>query len=89
MRTNLEKEDITAIAIAVVEMLKPILANHNKDEDELLDIEDASQLLGTSKAQIYQWVSNAKYGLRPFPFLKSGKRLRFSKTELMKWMNGR
>jgi excisionase family DNA binding protein len=87
LKAELETGDIEAIAQRVVELLRPLLSNNGKNEDnELLDIEQASKLLGTSKEQIYQWVSNAKYGLKPFPFLKSGKRLRFSKKDLIQWM---
>lgn len=90
MKTELEPQDIELIAQRVVELLRPLLSSNGKNEDdELLDVKQASKLLGTSKEQIYQWVSNAKYGLKPFPFLKSGKRLRFSKNNLMKWMNDR
>ena len=90
MKTELEPEDIEAIAQRVVELLRPLLSSNGKNEDdELLDVEQASKVLGTSKEQIYQWVSNAKYGLKPFPYLKSGKRLRFSKKNLMKWMHDR
>jgi len=90
LKTELEPQDIELIAQRVVELLRPLLSSNGKNEDdELLDVKQASKLLGTSKEQIYQWVSNAKYGLKPFPFLKSGKRLRFSKNNLMKWMNDR
>lgn len=90
MKTELEPQDIEVIAQRVVELLKPLLASNGKNEDdELLDIEQASKLLGTSREQIYQWVSYAKHGLKPFPYLKSGKRLRFSKKDLIKWMNDR
>lgn len=87
MKTELEPEDIESIAQRVLELLMPLLASNGKDEDELLDIESASKLLGTSKEQVYQWVSYAKHGLKPFPYLKSGKRLRFSKKDLIQWMN--
>jgi excisionase family DNA binding protein len=86
---SLPPELVEAIADKIIEKLQPILARDNNDEDELLDVEGASKVLGTSKEQIYQWVSNAKHGLKPFPYLKSGKRLRFSKNDLMKWMNDR
>lgn len=87
MKSELEERDIQAIAEKVVELLRPLIENNDKEEDKLLDIEGASEVLGTSKAQIYQWVSNAKYGLKPFPYLKTGKRLRFSKKALIRWMN--
>jgi excisionase family DNA binding protein len=84
MRTTLEPEDIQAIAMRVVEMLKPLL--RKEEDDELLNIDQVSALLGKSKEQVYQWVHNAKYGMGDFPYKKAGKALRFSKKDLCKWM---
>lgn len=89
MKTEFEPQDIESIAQRVLELLKPLLASNGKDEDELLDIEQASKLLGTSKEQIYQWVANAKYGIKAFPYMKAGKRLRFSKRKLVDWLENR
>jgi excisionase family DNA binding protein len=88
MRAELiiSEEIINQIVEGVADRLKPLLTGNSEDDDELIDIEQASKLLGASKDQIYQWVSNAKHGLKPFPFLKSGKRLRFSKKDLIQWM---
>ena len=86
MKTELESQDIEAIAQRVAELLKPILADNAKNEDEIMNIEQASEFLKTTNAQIYQWVSKTKYGFGNFPYKKSGKQLRFSKNELIKWM---
>ena len=85
MKIDLEPQDVEIIVQRVIELLMPLLDSTGQ-EDELLDIEGASKLLGTSKEQIYQWVSYAKHGLKPFPYLKAGKRLRFSKKDLIQWM---
>ena len=88
MKTSLEKDDIEAIASAVMEMIKPLLSVNGKHdiEDTLMTIEEAAQFLKTSKGQIYQWVNNSQHGLGSFPYQKAGKLLRFSKTEILKWM---
>ena len=54
--------------------------------DEYLKIEEAASLLRKKKGQIYQWVHNSAHGLSDFPYLKAGKSLRFSKTDLISWM---
>lgn len=79
-------EFIDAIADRVVEKLLPRL---QEEEDQLLNIEQASVLLGKSKEQIYQWVFNAKHGMGDFPYQKQGKTLRFWKKELKRWMKPR
>ena len=87
MKTELEQQDIEAIAQRVVELLKPVLYdNGSSDSDDIFTMDEASEFLKTSKDQIYQWVSNAKHDLGTFPFKKLGKQLRFSKKELIKWM---
>lgn len=84
MQIALEPTDIEAIAHRVAELIKPILCRD--DEDETLNIEQASELLGKSKEQIYQWVHGSRHGANDFPFMKAGRSLRFSKKDLLKWM---
>lgn len=86
---TLPQEFIDLLADKVVERLEALLSNDGKDDDEILSIEQASQLLGKSKGQIYQWVSQAKRGLNNFPYMKAGKSLRFSKKALIDWMSNR
>ena len=89
MKTELESQDIEAIAQRVAEMLKPMLAGNGKAavEDDLMTLDETAKFLKVSKGQIYQWVNNAQHGLRPFPHHKAGKLLRFSKAEILEWMN--
>lgn len=87
MKTELEQQDIEAIAQRIIELLKPVLsAKKSNSIDEILDMNGASEFLKVSREQIYQWVSNAKHGLGNFPYKKLGKQLRFSKKELNDWM---
>lgn len=86
MKSELELQDIEAIAQRVIERLLPLLNSNTKSEDEIFNIDQASEFLKTSKGQIYQWVNNSKHGLGTFPYLKTGKQLRFSRIALIKWM---
>lgn len=94
MKTELEPQDIEAIAQRVAEILKPMLACEDKRaDDQLMTIDEAAHFLNLYKKsgkpnieQIYQWVNSAQHGLSSFPYHKAGKLLRFSKTELLKWM---
>ncbi len=69
----------------LIEKLVPFLQTE-RIEDDLLTIEEASAFLKKSKAQIYQWVNNARHGIGDFPYLKSGRSLRFSKKALIGWL---
>jgi excisionase family DNA binding protein len=82
------EELVDQISDRVIERLKPLIAEiiDNNTEDEFLTTDEASELLKVSKGQIHQWVSNSKHGLGSFPYKKLGKQLRFSKKELIKWM---
>lgn len=98
MRTTLEPEDIQAIAGAVMELIRPLLAGNGKAEapDTIMTIDEAAIFLNLYKkdkkpniAQIYQWVNNSQHGLSDFPYMKAGKLLRFSKKALLKWLESR
>lgn len=86
MKTELETHDIDAIALRITEYLKPILACNQTVLDELLTVDELANFLKTSKAQIYQWTNQSQHGLCSFPYLKSGRLLRFSKKEIMTWL---
>ena len=67
MKTTLELEDIQAIAEKMVEIMLPLLNQRQGQNDTILSIDEASGLLGKSKGQIYQWVSDSRHGLNSFP----------------------
>lgn len=54
---------------------------NNKEEKELLSIQQASELINLSVPTIYSKVSR-----REIPFCKKGKRLYFSTEELLDWI---
>jgi excisionase family DNA binding protein len=84
MRSQLEQADIQAIAETVVSMILPLL--NQPQEQDILTIDEVADLLDKSKGQIYQWVSDSRHGLNDFPFLKAGKSLRFSKKDIVQWI---
>jgi hypothetical protein len=86
MRTELEPHDIEAIALQVREYLKPLLSCNQSVADELLTVDELAIFLKTSKNQIYQWTNQSQHGLSTFPYLKSGRLLRFSKSEIIQWL---
>lgn len=51
-------------------------------EDELLTIEQAGEFLNLAIQTLY-----AKVSKREIPYMKRGKRLYFSKTDLLKWLS--
>jgi predicted DNA-binding transcriptional regulator AlpA len=87
MKTLLEQEDIQAIAEKVVSMILPLLSK-SPEQNDILNVDEVSALLGKSKGQVYQWVSDSSHELNNFPFLKAGKSLRFSQKAIIEWMQG-
>ncbi|MBM4271509.1 MAG: helix-turn-helix domain-containing protein [Deltaproteobacteria bacterium] len=86
MKTEFEPQDIERIALQVRELIKPLLTCNHTAVDELLTVDELAMFLKTSKAQVYQWVNQSQHGLSTFPYLKSGRLLRFSKNEIMTWL---
>jgi excisionase family DNA binding protein len=86
MKMVLEQQDIDGIAQKVFDLMLPLLNQRQEQNDSILSIDEASILLGKSKGQVYQWVSDSRHGLNTLPYLKAGKTLRFSKQALIKWM---
>lgn len=61
----------------LIERISPTRENH----DELLNIQETSELLNLSVSTIYSKVCK-----REIPFNKQGKRIYFYRHELMKWI---
>lgn len=85
MHTELEAEDIQAIADKVVERLQPFLARmgRREEEDELMDAQALSKYMGVSVEFIYKLVQN-----KEIPHIKRGNRLLlFRKRATDKWLD--
>lgn len=87
MKTMLEPEDINSIAEKVVSMIMPLLSK-GPEPNDILNVDEVSALLGKSKGQVYQWVSDSTHGLNTLPVMKAGKSLRFSRKAIIEWMQG-
>jgi excisionase family DNA binding protein len=79
---TLSEELVKEIAREVVELLRPILAGRNEEEDTIFDIDALSKYLGVSKNWIYE-----KTHLKEIPHLKVNGILRFRKRDIDKWLN--
>ena len=84
MRTELEKDDIKAIAQTVVEMLKPILSGkgNGHTEDVIFDVSGLAEYLKVDVSWVYKQVS-----LKTIPFFKNGKYTRFKKSSIDRWID--
>lgn len=83
MKTSLEQEDIDAIAAAVMEMLKPVVAGNGKPntDDRIFTPETLADYLQVDTSWVYKQVS-----LKTIPYFKSGKYTRFKKSAIDKWI---
>ena len=81
MRTELEQQDIEAIAQRVAEIITPVLAraSKGKGEDTILDVQGLADYLKVDSSWIYKQV---QYG--SLPHTKMGKYLRFSRVTIDK-----
>jgi len=81
MRTELEPQDIEAVAQRVLELLSPIITRTNKDMecDDILDVEGLAAYLKVEASWIYKQVQ-----LKAIPYIKTGKYIRFRKSAIDK-----
>lgn len=81
MRTELEPQDIEAVAQRVAEVLAPALSrvSKSKGDDTLFDVKGLADYLKVDPSWIYKQV---QYG--SLPHIKLGKYLRFSKAAIDK-----
>ncbi|GAB5047512.1 helix-turn-helix domain-containing protein [Thermodesulfovibrio sp. TK110] len=75
-----KEEEIKALAKEIVKELIPLLKSQSKD-DEILDFNQACEFLKCKKTWLYSKVSNNE-----IPYIKTGKYLKFRKSELSKWL---
>lgn len=82
MKTELEIQEIEAIADKVIEKLKPIISSHDKYEDDIIfDVDGLADYLKVSKSWIYE-----RTHLKEIPHLKIDGQLRFRKKDIDKWL---
>lgn len=84
MLTSIKKEELSILiedSIRKVLAENPVSANAAQSTD-YLNIEEASKLLNLAKATVYALSASGK-----IPVIKKGKRLYFTKQELIEWLN--
>lgn len=83
MKTELEPQDIEAIAQRLLELLKPMLSENGKGEDDvILDVQSLAEYLRVTPKWIYE-----RTHLKEIPHIKIGGQLRFRKRDIDKWLN--
>jgi excisionase family DNA binding protein len=83
MKTELEPQDIQAIAEKVLDLLKPYLTIKEKSQNDLiLDVKSLCEYLKVDESWVYKQVS-----LRSIPFFKAGKYTRFRRSAIDRWID--
>jgi hypothetical protein len=84
MKTELEPQDIQAIAEKVVELMKPyLLQRTDRQEDTVLDVPGLCKYLHVTP----KWIHERTH-LKEIPCYKlSNKQLRFRKKKIDKWLD--
>ncbi|MBA4155638.1 helix-turn-helix domain-containing protein [Flavobacterium sp.] len=79
----LSDEGIKVLAELITKNIKNELrpTSNATIEDEFLNIDELSKLIGLTKPTIYGHVHR-----KTIPFIKKGRMLRFSKLDILKWL---
>jgi predicted DNA-binding transcriptional regulator AlpA len=93
MKTEFDTQDIEsfsdAVAKKLIDLLKPLLPGQAGGLDDLVTVEELSDLLKVKPRQIYALVSESKYSDDGIPYQKLGKKfLRFSRRAVLEWIQG-
>lgn len=84
MKTELESQDIEAIAERIIELLKPMLSDHGgqKEQDINFDVGTLAEYLKVEESWVYKQVH-----LNAIPHFKAGKYTRFKKKDIDRWID--
>ncbi len=79
----LSSEGIKVLAELITKNIKNELQSTSNatNEDEFLNIDELTKLVGLTKPTIYGHVHR-----KTIPFIKKGRMLRFSKLDILKWL---
>lgn len=86
MKTDLEPQDIEAIAQRVIEKLKPMLSGNDKHEDNFVyNKKSLSEYLNVSESTINKLIVNKQI---PYFKIQQGQSggVRFSKKDIDRWI---
>jgi len=81
MKFQFEEADIEAIARRVADLLRPIILNSRKpeqDNDIVFTVETLAEFLKVDRSWIYKQI-----GFKKIPYFKAGKYVRFRKKTLI------
>lgn len=76
-------ELVDEIVERLFEKIKPLLTISDNRADDLLDLEGFVKYTGLKESWVYQKHSD---GTLPFPVIKTGKYLKFRRSEVDKWL---
>ncbi len=84
MKSELEQHDVEAIAQKVMELLKPILSGHGKQDhdDRIFNKKELAEYLNVDVSWIDKKISENE-----IPYSKLGKYVRFKKSVIDKWID--
>lgn len=82
--SQMTKEEFKSLLKATITEVLSQIKNEGKDEDQLLNVKEASLFLGLAVATLYEKTSE-----RLIPHYKQGKKIVFKKSELIKWIESR
>ena len=86
MKTELEPQDIEAIAQRVIDKLKPLIAGNGKHKDNIVfNKESLSKYLNVSESTINKLISNKQIPHFKIQQGQSGG-VRFSKKDIDRWI---
>lgn len=83
VKLTLPPEIVDEIVSRLFEKIKPLLPVNDNQDDNLLDVEAVVKYTGLKESWIYQRSYN---GTLPFPVIKTGKYLKFRRSDIDKWL---
>lgn len=76
-----EKHQLELLISELRELKELVSKKGSEPENDLIGVSEVAKLLKVDTQSIYQKVCNRK-----IPFMKQGKKLLFSKSEIMEWL---
>ena len=80
MKTELERQDLEAIANEVAKIMNSAQSKKGEKEEIIFDVQGLAEYLKVDLSWIYKQVS-----LKAIPFFKVGKYTRFKQSAIDKW----
>jgi excisionase family DNA binding protein len=77
----IQEKDLEQFTLRMYDLLKKKETKETATEDDIIDVKSAAKILGLSPATVY-----GKTHRKEIPFFKRGKKLRFSKSQLIEWL---